>query len=278
MKQINNIVVPIDFSQESNAGITASCSFARKFNGKIHFINTISDELVESDDEHALKQLQFQKKVVRKKRLTKLMSTSVPQSLQGKSFASFGTMTNVINQFSIQVDIDLIITATSGSRNFIEFFGGNDTEDLIRENDIPVIAVPEDEDLTFKNLLIATDLGREVPNTIFKVCKFLQSEGAGLHFVNIITTELIEKDEVKKKIESMTQRSDIEKCEVHVESNSDEVQGILEVARKIDADIILMKTYQKSRFWTLVKGSLSEQLVRKSEIPVMVENIDKVRK
>lgn len=287
MKEINHIVVPVDFSEESAKGIKAACSFATKFKSKIHFLHVIDkhatdvdlhpkDAVLGNSNTQHHQQLESEIKKALEK-LGKLQGETLPTKHHGHLFTAIGTFETALAEFEKKVSVDLIISGSSSSRNLLEFFTGNATESLIRDNEIPVIAVSENEAVDLNNILIATDLSGIVPNRIFTVCKFLQSQGAKLHFVNIITTELIKKEEVKKKIEELAKSHYIENYQMHIIEHTNEIEGVLKIAEEIKADLVLLKTYEKSRFWTFIKGSLAEQLVRTSDIPVMVENLSKPR-
>ncbi|MFY0598877.1 MAG: universal stress protein [Cyclobacteriaceae bacterium] len=285
MKSIQNILVPYDFSPEALIGLKAACSYAIRFQSKIHLAHNIKpeeskvllhpkDAVLENAD--TLHHLQLEKQA--NEALVELRKTSdelVPETIQGITHITTGTFPMLLDEVSKKVDLDLIVTGTDGSRNFFDLLSGNDTEKMIRNTDVPIIAVSDSEEVLFDNILIATDLGKTIPSRIFELCRFLQEQGAILHFVNIISTNLISNEEVEERIKAVAKWNGINDYYSHVVRNSNEVDGIQAIAKKINADLILMKTYEKSKVSALISGSIAEKMVRNTDVPVMVESVAK---
>lgn len=70
----------------------------------------------------------------------------------------------------------------------------------------------------------------------------------------------------------------IEGCEIHIRENTDEIKGINDIIEEAKADILLMKTYEKSQLMSLLAGSVAEKAIRETRIPVLVERIEKKSK
>ncbi|MEO9965430.1 MAG: universal stress protein [Reichenbachiella sp.] len=285
MKSIQNILVPYDFSPESKIGLKAACSLALRFKSRIHLVQNVKPKESQVplhkkdamlDSTNTLHHLQLEKQVNKASvDLRKVLDEFVTKAMQGITHTTSGSFTMLLDEMSKKVDVDLVVTGTDGSRSFLEFFVGNDTEGIIRNADVPVIAVSDHEEIVFDNILIATDLGKAIPDRIFELSRFLQEQGAALHFVNIITTEIITTEEVEQKVRAIAKINNINNYTTHIRHHSSEIEGIQRVAKKIDADLILMKTYEKSKFSGFIEGSLAERMVRESNIPVMVENVSK---
>ncbi|MEO9485251.1 MAG: universal stress protein [Ekhidna sp.] len=285
MKSIQNILVPYDFSQEAQIGLKSACDLAQRFKSRIHLGHNIKpeeahtllhpkDAILENKD--TLHHLQLEKLVNQAAvDLGNVLDESVPKAMKGIVHSTSGTFTILLDEISKKVNVDMVVTGTDGSRSFLEFFMGNDTDGIIRNADVPVIAVSDIKEVKLDNILIATDLSRVIPERIFELCRFLQKQGAILHFVNIITTELITVEEVEKKISAVAKNNNINNYRSHISHNSNASEGIQQVAKEISADLILMKTYEKSRLSTFIEGSLAEKIARESDAPVMIENVTK---
>jgi|GEM_PF-2251929 len=289
MKSIQNILVPIDFTEESYYGLKAAVQLAEKFNSKInlfHFYLPKSTVMPYQPRNTALgvsgavRGTLGYEQIVKEKEyleanLRSALKEKVPEKLQGTVYVEPGTVSDTIGIFTKELDADLIVSGTSGSRSVLEYFGGNHTENIIRKSNVPVIAVSDENELALNNVLVATDLSKTIPNRIFEICKVLEQMGSAIHLVNIITTELIAEEEAVKRLHNLAKKFDLENYEVHVRFKDKEIKGILEIASEIEAGLILMKTYKKSTFWSFMTGSLAEKITRKTEIPIMVEKVHK---
>jgi nucleotide-binding universal stress UspA family protein len=283
MDRIKNILVPVDFSTESYCGLRAANSFAQKFEGKVHLVHFLlpTDNVKDLDPKQAvldkedeLRQDQLGQES--QQALTELKSISertLAPSVQGEVFAVASNISKSFEEFMKETEMDLVISGTSGSRNIFEFFKGNRTENILQDADVPLLVVSNHGDLYVDDIMIATDLGKEIPFKSLEICKFFQANGAKLHFVNVIATKLITEEEVKEKIENLAGKAGIEGYETYIIRDDKEFDGIMEVIKEIKPGLVLMKTYAKSQFWTFIVGSLTEKVMRETEIPVLAENV-----
>lgn len=147
----------------------------------------------------------------------------------------------------------------------MEYFTGNNTEKLIRDSGIPVLAVSNYADIQLDDILIATDLSTDLPDRLYQLCRLLENHGSTIHFVNVNTTELLNEADILPKMSALVKHLKIRNYRIHVVSNRAEVAGIMKVVDQIKPGLILMKTYEKSGFWTFFHGSLAEKVIKETE-------------
>lgn len=283
MKDIKNLLVPIDFTEESVAGLKAANQFAAKFKSKVHVVHflpyhpvvtpvypgdasmivnsAVQEQQMEREKSHVLKKLKTE------------MDLYLSEGLRGQIYIVSDTLNSGMNDLLDDIKVDLIVSGTSGTNNLVEKFSGNNTEKMIRKSGIPVLAVSNYADVTLDDVLIATDLSTELPTRLYDMCRLLENHGATIHFVNVNTTELLNEADILPKMSALVKALQIDNYRIHIVSNKGEVNGIMKVVDQIHPGLILMKTYQKSNFWTFFEGSLAEKVIHETEVPVLVEQV-----
>lgn len=211
MKSVENILVPIDFSDESIVGLNAGIDMAKRFNANIHLTHFVfpNAEIVPKHPKEEILGItetvyESQLQNVRQEtydKLKQVMIDSVPEMTQGHVCIVGSSLSNLFEEFTKEsnVDVDLIVVGTSGTRNMVEYFIGNSTDTVIRNTQIPLLAISEGEDLAIKNVLLITDLSSHHPDKEQQFCRSLQKSGSTIHLGHIITTELITKEEIQTR-------------------------------------------------------------------------------
>lgn len=283
MRDIKNLLVPIDFSDESVAGLKAANQLATKFKSKVHVVHflpyhpvvtpvypgdasmivnsAVQEQQMEREKSHVLKKLKVE------------MDLYLSEGLRGQIYIVSDTLNSGMNDLLGDIDVDLIVSGTSADNNLLEKFSSTNTEKMIRKSGIPVLAVSDYADISMDDVLIATDLSTELPGRLFDMCRLLENHGATIHFVNVNTTELLNEADILPKMTALVKSLKIQNYRIHIVSNRAEVNGILKIADQIHPGIILMKTYQKSNFWTFFEGSLAEKVIKETDVPVLVEQV-----
>jgi nucleotide-binding universal stress UspA family protein len=142
------ILVPLDFSDYSKAGLKYGISLAKKFNAKIdilHVFESFPPPLIYHYG--ASSQLQFNPEI--KDRSTEVIENIVNEIDNDfknyKSYVIEGKPNREIANHSQQEDTDLIVLSTRGLGTVQAFFIGSTADKVIRRAKCPVLAVKEHE-------------------------------------------------------------------------------------------------------------------------------------
>ena len=136
--------------------------------------------------------------------------------------------------------------------------------------------------MKFKNILIATDGLKHTQNAIDVAIEFAKVTSSKLHAISVIDTILIATvgdmtntlyDELKiganLAIEDMVKDiNDMEVIKYIVEGKPSE--EIIKCIEKNNIDIVIMGTSKKTGLSKFLIGSVSEDVLRKSKIPVLI--------
>ena len=287
MNCLNNILVPIDFSEESTTGLNAALSFANQFNSTIHLVHfVLPNEHV--TDRHPKEEVQNMSDTLHEKqaqraqielsdKLKQVMIDHVSETQRGHSLVIKGSLGQCFKELTERndIDIDLIVSGTSGNRSLIESFTGNSTETMIRQSDIPLLAIKTDETLSFDNILLVTDIAAQLPKKIIKLCKCFEQSGSTIHLGHVFSSEFVNKEETLAKMKQRITHFGFENCRIHIQNDTDELAGIKTIIQNVSANVLFMKTYLRSSLEHLIDQSLAEQAVRKTKIPVLIETINR---
>lgn len=267
MKQI---IVPLDFSDESMNGLELSVMISSKTKANIqmvYVIKKISDFGQVSREEE--------------QRSAKNKLQEIKSSLEHK-LASGVKLSHIIKKGKVydevveqaeSFDDSVIVVSTHGASGFEEFFIGSNALKIITACECPVIVIKHGVmPKSFKKILLPVDYTRDtrqkVPYTL-KIAKYFESQ------VHIMGISGGQDQELHQRIKSWSKQvSD------YFEENGIEVVNtfrrgdsvsdmIVEYTNDEKIDLISIMTDQGSALSNFVLGNNAQQLISKSPVPVL---------
>lgn len=199
------------------------------------------------------------------------MQELVAKSLQGSVYVVNSSLSDSLSKFV--ADMDMIVMGTSGTSSLIEKMTGNNTEKVILTAKVPVLSVSSFKKISFDSILIPTDLSQNISESLFNFCRSMEKSGSKIHFANFISTELINASEVKDKIDLLTEAQNISNYTVHFRDVEQESTALLELAKELKPDLIMMKTYEKTSLWSFIADSIAEKAVRELGLSTLVDQV-----
>jgi len=168
--------------------------------------------------------------------------------------------------------VDLIVMGTKGASGATEFFVGSNTEKVIRSTACPVLAVPETSgDFQMRTVVLATTLRPDqesVFNYLAEWQKFFPFEVRVLYLNNPAGFDTNE--EIEKAVVDFAAKAWLKNVTTFVSGNTfNEEASILQFAGEQKADIVVMGTHQRKGLSHLLFGSLTEDTVNHSDLPVL---------
>jgi nucleotide-binding universal stress UspA family protein len=179
--------------------------------------------------------------------------------------------------------VDLLVAGTESKSGVERFALGSTAEDLIRNAAIPVLTVgpnaspPQEGALVFKNIIYATDFSKESARAAVYALSFAQDSGAHLYFCYVLGLQPdtpAKKDILNEAFQSalnrMIPQSSYDWCNPEcVVGHGDAAKAILELAGKVQADLIVLGA-RKASFWlTHFVHGLTPDLLAQAVCPVM---------
>ncbi|MDI9879905.1 universal stress protein [Flectobacillus longus] len=164
---------------------------------------------------------------------------------------------------------DLIVMGSTGATGIKEMFGGSHSESIVRHANCPVLVIKgEQQDYQLKKVLVATDM--ENTDFIKKAFKWLNMPEVEYHFVYVDTAmQQINYEQLKGEMKKVANKLKLKNYHFDIWDGANIEEGILDSAHKIKADLILMYTHGRTGLAHWFKGSIAEDIVNHSDIPVM---------
>ncbi|GAB2649511.1 universal stress protein [Emticicia sediminis] len=163
---------------------------------------------------------------------------------------------------------DLIVMGSNGAEGFKEFFGGSNSEEIVRMASCPVLVVKGDKE-TFepKKVVFTVDFTHE--QFLRKAMYHLPFKDAELHFLYVDTAlKVVNYSEIKGKMKEMTDKLKLSNCKFVIQEATTVDAGILDYVEEIDADLVVMYTHGRTGISHFFRGSIAEDVVNHSNVPV----------
>jgi len=266
---MENIIVPVDFSKQAGYALDLALQLAEKRSFKISILHVVEYPVGGMVDpvgvavppvyDREFLDMLTNKAKERMDKFLEDVENKDALDIKIELGNAYATMAETLRN----EDVDLIIMGTKGASGLREFFIGSNTEKVVRTAECPVIAVREKVNLAdIKNIAFATG-GLEVPEDLMLHVKQLQELfSAKLHLVRINTPNNFERDLlVKPLLEKLATRHMLKDYTINVFNDVYEDQGILEFAKRINADMIAMGTHGRKGLGHFLAGSLAEDVV-----------------
>lgn len=280
---MKNILVPVDFSEVSEAAARFAIDLAKESNATVTFLN--SAEINYFADYHFPVYSN-----------AKLMVTEVVESIQRqmdrmvkehevdgvsiKGKVSPLTLMQSIKDEIKESKIDLCVVGTTGCTGMDEFFVGSNTEKIVRQVSCPVISIPGSYQIdAIKKILVPIDL-REVRASFLKEVRLLQKMfNCQLEFVWVKTPHNIEnEDKVAEELGRIFESIGIDNYSFFIVRSVFPADGIFMEVDDSDADMVAMATHARRGISHWLSGSLTEDTVNHVKVPVWSFKIDRTEK
>lgn len=163
---------------------------------------------------------------------------------------------------------DLIVMGSNGAEGFKEFFGGSNSEEIVRMASCPVLVVKGDKE-TFepKKVVFTVDFTHE--QFLRKAMYHLPFKDAELHFLYVDTAlKVVNYAEIKEKMKEMTDKLKLSNCKFVIQEATTVDAGILDYVEEINADLVVMYTHGRTGISHFFRGSIAEDVVNHSNVPV----------
>lgn len=274
MKNIRHILVPTDFSEESQntleyalklaaVGSVAKLVVVHSFQVPVTTIETtyVADQAILMDETR--KRVEEEMKELENKFLEPSGVSYVCQIKVG------ATMDN-INESVKEHDIDLVLMATHKSSK-LERILGNLTAYALEKCKAPLLLIPEQTVFRpIQRIAFATDLNKIVRSEVFDKLKYLAfTFHAHIIILNVNTNlkdlteeETIELNHIKKELQGM---------EYHFQfiEGEDAEKAILEYVEKQEIDLVAAVPRHHGFFEELFRSSVTKKLALHTRVPLL---------
>jgi len=281
IKPIKQIAWATDFSKESRFCLPYVKFFTKTLNTKNHALYVLpkfSDWILETaflTDDELFKTIER----TRNKSISTIKGFAKKAEIPLEPVVLDGFASVEVINYSNKNNIDIVFAGRRGVSEIEQILIGSTTSRLIRNTEVPVFVVPKNKRaVDIKTILCPIDFNEFSLKELKYAISLSQQLKAKLYVVHISEffnyqvpvfkrDKLIEK--INHRIMSIAEDHNYQ-IEKIIYDEGEPGQKIIEISKKIKADVITMATHQRKGIEKFFLGSITEKVLMYSNIPVMV--------
>lgn len=268
---MKNIIIPVDFSKQSEFALQSGAILAKKHNAKLHVLHMLelSDSIITQSDAENKNSMIFLFALAKKK-FEPFLDKDYLEDVDFEVMIKRYKVYNEVDIVAKEVDADLIIMGSKGLILQDGIFAGSNAEKMVRNSSTPVLIVKaEPKNFDLKNVVYAASLEVESIPAYKKAVDLFSSLGSKLHpvYVNRPNNDFMSSREFDEKVKAFASVGGPDKVKF-IAGHSVE-DGLIQYAEEINADLIAVSTHARKGLNHFLKGSISEDLANRAKLPVM---------
>ena len=273
---MKKIIVPIDFSEQSEYAMKVAVSLAKKHGSEILAIHMLelNQAMIASSEGFHPEQTVFLLKLA-EKRFKDFLDKPYVKGITITPIIKHYKVFSEINEVAEQHGAQLIVMGSHGSDGLKEIFVGSNAEKVVRNANIPVIVVKEElKDFKVDRFVFACDFKNESLIAFQKAQDFAKLLSAELElvYINIPGDEFLSNKDAYQKINNFLIKANTGR-EVEIYNDYSVEKGILNYGESISADMIGIPTHGRKGLSHFFMGSIGEDIANHSKIPVVTFKI-----
>ncbi|MEE4197934.1 MAG: universal stress protein [Bacteroidales bacterium] len=276
---MKDIIVPINFTSDSENSLEEAVFLSRLLNSKIHLINIVSlgdwwnNMIITKDTREKLYQLSLEN-------LKKTAALHPEADFEIKVL--FGKVHEQILEYSESVHAELIILCDKHKEEKENKILGSIVTHVITEAKCPVITIKNKIDTDFKNIVVPVDLAEDADRQVNAALAFNHFAKAKLHFVSVLFGGAGNRNiRTRRKVKQIEKK--LKKHEANYTFNllkkrkTYAYQDILEYSNAVNSDLIIIMTHKERYSFDNYIGAFAHRIINFSLAPVMTITSQAVR-
>lgn len=278
---MNNILVLTDFTETSRYGLDLAVDLAKNTNSTIILLNLIfpasesgfsamGDVNVHNQGEMS----RFAAELMRtnNKRLLEEIGRFKDENVEFLPRIEIVESDKDVEKAIKKQEPDALVIGTEESKSFSEYFFGSDTEKLIKISDIPVISTRRDVDNYYPyNIVCALDIDDEGKIDLTLLRDFSEEFNSKVHLLYVLD-DGISNSKAIEKMKNLADKYKINDYSINTVKNSSAEEAIKKFSKRKSADLLALVSEGKTGLKDMLFGSLTNDIVNKVDIPVLVMN------
>tara|TARA_B100000809_G_scaffold266869_1_gene332353 strand:- start:438 stop:1277 length:840 start_codon:yes stop_codon:yes gene_type:complete len=270
---MQNILVPFDFSNESNAALRAAAEIAIRLEAKIYLLN-VYEAPEETNDMYSFSEealLNYKKLIdeVRQQHEAKLNEVVMKSTFLKSEIESVtrrGFVHKEIIETVDELEIDLVVMGSKGTSTIEEYLIGTNVEKIIQNVACPVLVIPYVQtNFTLENLVFASGFHKDdIPE--FEFFKDLSLKfNSTVHLLRVNTpANFARSKDMRISMEHFSKHWGLTKTTSNIYSDFSIEEGMLEFAKTMDADLICLHRRHHRNFFSFLNARFTDEIVKHS--------------
>jgi len=276
---MKKIVVPVDFSECSEYALKVAAKLAKKHQAEIivlHMMGFTDTVLTQGETQQMLEGIYYLK--LAQKRFKKFLDKDYLKGISITDSVYNYIDFNELSTFAVENKADLIVMGSHGSSGLSELFVGSNTEKVVRHSEIPVLVIKNGvENDSFERAVFACDFSLENITAFKKAMKLftLLNTKVTLLYVNLPGPHFRNSIAMESHIKDFLIHADALNLMDRVKYYSDYSveEGIFNYSNSHQINVISLPTHGRKGLAHFFSGSIGEDLVNHSKIPVLTFKI-----
>lgn len=274
---MKNIIVPIDFSEQSEHALKVAASLAKKHGSEILALHMLelNQAIVSSSEGFHPEQTVFLIKLA-EKRFSDFLDKPYLKGISITPIVKHFKVFSEVNQVAKKHEAELIVMGSHGTDGLKEIFVGSNAEKVVRNATIPVLIIKDEmPDFKIDRFVFACDFRDDNLLAFQKAKDFAEMLSAKLDLVYINTPgdNFLSTKDAYDRINEFLRKSNTG-MEVDIYNDYSVEKGILNYSEMSGADIIGISTHGRKGLSHFFMGSIGEDLANHSKIPVVTFKIN----
>jgi nucleotide-binding universal stress UspA family protein len=278
---MKRILVPTDFSECAYEATKVAAEIASQTEATLYLLHIIDIPLSETNSNIGMVNTDIPEAIFLMKHTKQQFETLLKDKIFEKvtrvieSVDFSGTYDKVIEKAN-ELEIDLIVMGSHGSKGVKEFLIGSNTERVINLASCPVLAVKKYQPInSISNIVFASDFSSEAINTYNDLMPVFKIFNSKLHLLKI-TTPLNFEPSYKSMaaIKSFVEKLNMKDVIMSTYADYSEEEGIQHYADEVNAGVIAIGTHARSGLGQFFRGNLAARLVNHSDKIILSKKIN----
>ncbi|MFC4634995.1 universal stress protein [Dokdonia ponticola] len=275
---MKTIIVPVDFSIYSENALKVAAQIAKKENATIVAVHMmgLSDANLTKEN-NSMEGMFFIK--LTQKRFSAFLDKDYLEGITVQQAVKNYKIFSELDDVAKEHQADLIVMGSHGSSGLQEVFVGSNTEKVVRTASVPVLVIKNDQGFTSTKGVFACDFKSESLDVFKKAIRLFKLLGIDTQLVYINlpgeyykSTKQIEQQIVEFLVH-LDKSFDIFPEDVTIYADYSVEEGVFNYAKKTQAGIIGIPTHGRRGLAHFFSGSISEDIMNHSELPVITFKI-----
>lgn len=268
---MKDIIIPVDFSKQSEFALETGAILAKKHNATLHVLHMLelSDSIISKSDSENTNEMFFMLALA-EKRLKPFLDKDYLKDVKVVPVIKRHKVYNEVDALAKEIDADLIIMGSQGLTPQDGIFAGSNAEKMVRNSSTPVLVIKSGpENFNFNKIIFATDMSEASVPAFQKATDLFSELGSTVQpvYVNRPFNDFINSKEFNEKLNKFSAAGGSKQVKFIAGHTIED--GLIQYAEETNAGVIAISTNARKGLNRLLRGSISENLANHSRLPVM---------
>lgn len=273
---MKSIIVPIDFSEQSEKALKVAATLAKKHGSELLVLHMLELSPAIMTESGYVSQEQIVHLIkMGEKRFSDFLDRRFLEGIKIIPIIKHYKVFSEVNEVAQKHNADLIVMGSHGTDGLQEIFIGSNTERVVRTSEIPVLVIKGDiEKFSPERFVFACDFKEESVPALLKAVEMAKAFSSELHLVYINTPgdDFLSTEDAYNRVSKFL---NLAKLGLQVEIYNDYTveKGVLNYSESIAADLIGIPTHGRKGLSHFFMGSIGENIANHSNTAVVTFKI-----